>query len=344
MTKHTMLNEQKVKSELAMLAESEERFKNMFHGHSAAKMIIDPGSGTIIDANEAAANFYGWPVHQLRQMRIQDINVLPPEDVAAQMEKAASASSVKFEFRHRRADGSVMDVEVFSNKVDAAGKSFLYSIIHDVSDRKRAEVELKENENRLRRAEEFARFGHWHLSLADNVIHASEGALKVYGFASNDIPFSAVQQCALEEYRPILARALRDLIDKNHPYDNEYMIKKASDGTIVDVHSKAEYDPVNKTVFGVVQDITDHKRIEREREKLILELQNAIEHIKTLKGIVPICSHCKKVRDDKGYWEQVEAYVARHTDARFSHGICPHCAEELYPDSVKRMNEKRRVE
>jgi phosphoserine phosphatase RsbU/P len=64
----------------------------------------------------------------------------------------------------------------------------------------------------------------------------------------------------------------------------------------------------------------------------IRELGEALEHVKTLRGLVPICAHCKKVRDDKGYWRQVEEYVGSHTHAEFSHGICPDCARELYPD------------
>jgi len=69
-----------------------------------------------------------------------------------------------------------------------------------------------------------------------------------------------------------------------------------------------------------------------EREKLIIQLQEALEKVKTLRGFIPICASCKKVRDDKGYWTQVEAYVSEHTLAEFSHGICPDCAKRLYPE------------
>jgi sigma-B regulation protein RsbU (phosphoserine phosphatase) len=62
------------------------------------------------------------------------------------------------------------------------------------------------------------------------------------------------------------------------------------------------------------------------------ELGHALDHIKTLRGIVPICASCKKIRDDKGYWNQVEVYVRDHTEARFSHGICPECMKRLYPE------------
>ncbi len=70
----------------------------------------------------------------------------------------------------------------------------------------------------------------------------------------------------------------------------------------------------------------------KEREKLIKELQEALANVKTLRGLLPICASCKKIRDDKGYWNQIESYIGKHTDAQFSHGICPDCAKKLYPD------------
>jgi YesN/AraC family two-component response regulator len=80
----------------------------------------------------------------------------------------------------------------------------------------------------------------------------------------------------------------------------------------------------------------EKQRHRQEREKLITELQKALAAIKTLHGILPICSSCKKIRDDKGSWTQIEAYISEHTDAEFSHGICSECARKLYPDYFKR--------
>lgn len=65
---------------------------------------------------------------------------------------------------------------------------------------------------------------------------------------------------------------------------------------------------------------------------LISELQNALAKIKTLSGLLPICSHCKKIRDYKGYWNQIEGYIQEHSEAKFSHSICQECAKEFYPD------------
>ena len=91
-------------------------------------------------------------------------------------------------------------------------------------------------------------------------------------------------------------------------------------------------DLPDKRVLVFIEDITERKLAEEEREKLIKELQESIKEIKTLRGILPLCSHCKKIRDDKGYWEQVDVYIHQHTDADVSHGICPECAKEHYPD------------
>ncbi len=79
----------------------------------------------------------------------------------------------------------------------------------------------------------------------------------------------------------------------------------------------------------------------KERENLIRELQYALENIKTLQGLIPICSNCKKIRDDKGYWNQVEGYISKHTDAKFTHGICPDCSKELYGDLYEKAVEKQ---
>ena len=83
---------------------------------------------------------------------------------------------------------------------------------------------------------------------------------------------------------------------------------------------------------ATVRDITDRKHANEQRDGLISDLQKALVEIKTLRGILPICSHCKKIRDDKGDWNQIESYIHKHSDAEFSHGICPECAKKYYPD------------
>jgi PAS domain S-box-containing protein len=84
--------------------------------------------------------------------------------------------------------------------------------------------------------------------------------------------------------------------------------------------------------YGAARDITERWRARQAREQLIDELQEALDKIKTLRGLLPICAACKKIRDDQGYWRQIEEYIQAHSDAEFSHGICPDCARSLYPE------------
>ena len=76
----------------------------------------------------------------------------------------------------------------------------------------------------------------------------------------------------------------------------------------------------------------EHKRSELEREQLINDLRKALDEVKSLSGLLPMCSSCKKIRDDQGYWNQLETYLKIHSDAELSHGICPECAKNMYPE------------
>jgi FixJ family two-component response regulator len=79
------------------------------------------------------------------------------------------------------------------------------------------------------------------------------------------------------------------------------------------------------------------RRQQAEKDQLIRQLQDALDQVKTLKGIVPICASCKKIRDDKGYWQQVEIYIQKHSDAEFSHGVCPDCLRKYYPEQAEKI-------
>jgi PAS domain S-box-containing protein len=79
------------------------------------------------------------------------------------------------------------------------------------------------------------------------------------------------------------------------------------------------------------RDITERKALEQEREQLIIDHMEALSQIKTLSGMLPICASCKRIRDDKGYWNQIESYIQQHSEAEFSHGLCPECAKMIYP-------------
>lgn len=88
----------------------------------------------------------------------------------------------------------------------------------------------------------------------------------------------------------------------------------------------------NRELIARIDSMVRILKAERDRDQLIDQLKRALEEIKTLSGLLPICSYCKKIRDDKGYWNQIEDYLSRHTSTQFSHGICEECAQEHFPD------------
>ncbi len=136
------------------LRTSEAKFRHLFEHHPAVKLLIDPDNGRIVQANRAAETFYGWPVKQIQGMAVHDINTLPADQVRAEMEKARSREKSHFSFKHRLADNSIRDVEVYSGKVRIGGKAYLHSIVHDVSDSRRAVEALRESEDKYRRLAE----------------------------------------------------------------------------------------------------------------------------------------------------------------------------------------------
>ena len=101
----------------------------------------------------------------------------------------------------------------------------------------------------------------------------------------------------------------------------------------VEVHAYPVFDKQGKLIQIIESavDITTRKKMEEDREKLIQELQEAMDKVKILRGFLPICSSCKKIRDDKGRWNQIETYIKARSEAQFSHGICPECSKKLYP-------------
>jgi YesN/AraC family two-component response regulator len=131
-----------------------------------------------------------------------------------------------------------------------------------------------------------------------------------------------------DEYRGVLiivTTAHSDITNMLEAIDigvDQYVMKPVDSGKL---------SAAIETCGEIIEYRRAHKRFLAEREQLIVDLQKALAEIKTLQGILPICSFCKKIRDDKEVWTQLENYISEHTDARFSHSFCPDCARKMYP-------------
>jgi len=131
----------------------------------------------------------------------------------------------------------------------------------------------------------------------------------------------------LDQIQPrIRERTIVNMVEREALLWNDRSVVLAVSNSFIDV----EREPT--CVLSIFRDVTDKKRIEREREQLILELETAAANIKTLGGMLPICSSCKKIRNDHGYWDRLELFIAEHTQATFTHALCPDCLKEAYAE------------
>jgi PAS domain S-box-containing protein len=159
-------------------------------------------------------------------------------------------------------NGSIIHTEVVMNLVtdiDGHIKSII-GITRDISSRFIAECELKKSHLLLKRAQSIARIGYWEINLSNMTVTSSDEATEIYGLHENRLPISVIQEIPLPEYRGLLDEKLKKLIEGTDIYDIEFKIKRYDNGGIVDIHAIAQYDPSQKIVFGIIQDITELKR------------------------------------------------------------------------------------
>ncbi|MGZ8868325.1 MAG: PAS domain S-box protein, partial [Thermoanaerobaculia bacterium] len=176
--------EQKRKEEA--LRESERRYRQMFENTRAVQIIIDPATGAIVDANMAACDFYGYMLEELRSMKIWNINVLGEVRVKEEMRNAAQQESSYFAFQHMRANGEIRDVEVHSGPIEVEGRPLLYSIVHDVTERKRTERALQQSEEKYRSIFDHASVGILQSTRDGHLITANSTLAKMLGYDSVD--------------------------------------------------------------------------------------------------------------------------------------------------------------
>ncbi len=164
------------------LRESEARYKNLFESNYAVMLIIDPDTAAIVDANPAACIYYGWRREKLLTKRIDEINTLTPAEVRAEMQLAHAEKRNHFFFKHRRADGSIRDVEVYSGPLTLQGQPLLYSIVHDITERKQAEQALNISEASYRGLFDTVGEAIYILDQGGHFLDVNLGASKMYAY------------------------------------------------------------------------------------------------------------------------------------------------------------------
>ncbi len=172
---------------LARMQSSQRRFSALFRRSQAVMLLIDPLSRTVVDANESALRFYGYPLGKLCGMPVSEINVLPSEEIAAEMERARQEKRWHFYFRHRLASGEIRDVEVHSGPVPLDDGEYLYSIIHDVTDRRRLEEALNSERLSLHNIVWGTGVGTWEWNIQTGEARFNQRWAEMLGYALDEL-------------------------------------------------------------------------------------------------------------------------------------------------------------
>lgn len=238
-------------------------YRSLFKDNNAAILLVNPENGYIVDANSAACNYYGWTVEEIKCRKIDDICDLSDEEREAEEQKAKDEKRNYFFARHRLANGNIRHVEVYRGCMALDSQHLFYYIVHDITERKLAEEELRRKEMQLRTAQRVGHVGSWEFDFNSGKVDASEEARRIYGVEGDeDLTIEKIQRIPLVEHRPMMDKALRGLLQHNIPYDIQFRIKRQNDGKIRIINAVAEYDAIRNVVIGTIQDVTDQKMSE----------------------------------------------------------------------------------
>ncbi len=283
------ISERKIAEE--KIRQSEEKYRSMFRNNKSVILILDLESGNIVDANTAAAEYYGWPVDALCTKNISEINTVSNNEIRSNLVKVKSNKSLYFNFKHRLANGEIRDVEVFSGPIQDGDKTYLYSIIHDITDRKRAEEALIESEKNLNNSQQMAKMGSWQYNVITGDLKWSENYYALLGIGPSIPPLT------LTEIKQIIHPDDRDLfeqkiveINKTGKIATLYFRLIKTDGELkwIQANMAPIYDANNRLIEikGISIDITDKKENEEKLQSQKDKLQAVIKAVPDLMFII----------------------------------------------------------
>lgn len=330
---------------------SEARYLSIIEGETELICRYLP-DGRLSFVNEAYARYYGKERRKI--LNTNFIPEIPQPDLAMILDRinqiTPDASTADFEHRVIMPDGAVRWQHWVHRGIYSSGGELLehQAVGRDITERKRLEYALKESEQRYRTLFENSRDGFVVVDKTGRFLDANSAYCEMVGYTLDELR-------RMENFFEITPEIWHDWerdeiwfkrlfkTGSSGVYEKEY-IRKNGEIFPVELNSFTIFgedgSPFN--LWGIARDITLRKQAEAEKEELMNELADALYRLKILSGIIPICSYCKKIRNDQGYWEQLETYITNHSEALFSHCMCADCAKKAYEelDRFREMNKR----
>lgn len=323
--------------QLAALRQSEERLRLFIEHSPSALAMFDSGMRYLAVSRRWRSN-YNLAENIVGQLHYDVFPNMPERWRAAHRRGLAGEVVRCEEDRFEHADGRVQwaryELRPWYAEGGAIGGIIIFS--EDITARKQAEQALQLTQRRFELACRSAHTGTWDWDLTTQELQWSRELFTLFGLDPDQdrATFESWSQVLHAEDRDAAGTRIMQAIQERIPLSSEYRVVHP-DGSVHWIHAVGDttYDPSGTPVHmtGLCTDITARKQEEETLRKKNEELSSALAHVRTLRGLLPICSGCKKIRADKNYWEQVEVYFTKHTEAQFSHGYCPDCLKKYFP-------------
>ncbi len=340
-----MQNEELRQAQLDLEA-ARDKYSNLYNFAPVGYFSLSD-KGLILDANFVCAALLGLERGRLTGQRFTNFIAKEDQDVFYLHRKMLFKTKTKqvCELKLTHMDGTEFyaQLESYAVKDEEAGNySVIRSSLWDITERKQAEMAFIATKQELESIVKTVPDIIYRLDPTGRLTFVSD-SVKRYGYRPEELIGTNVMKMVYAEDRKKTFHRIKERRtgDRSTKSFETRLISKIQMPISVEVFiisAEGLYSPATNGqgtflgTQGIARDITARKRTEKERESLISKLQEALNSIKTLKGLLPICANCKNIRDDKGYWNQIETYIRNNTDAEFSHSICPDCARKLYPD------------
>jgi len=319
------------------LRESEEKYRLLFETVVHGIQEID-SSGKIVSANSACHMMLGYKKGKLigRSMFEFTPNSYQQKKLHDNIQKLIQKQLKPKPWfgKIKKKNGEIFDGQADWNyKRNGHGEviGFIF-VISDITERIRSEEMLKESENKFRALAEQALVGVY-LIQEGNFKYVNPKFVDMFGYKKDE--YLEKMFFSKLVYPEDLSK-VKEQIEKREKGKVKTVqhtfrgLTKSGEIIHLEVFGSSVMIDGKLFAIGTILDISDRKLAEQEKEKMIFDLQKALDDVKRLSSLLPICSYCKKIRDDKGYWNRIESYIEAHTNSVFSHGMCPECTEKLY--------------
>jgi protein-histidine pros-kinase len=305
-------------------------------------ILIVNRDGEIVIANPTAERLFGYSAVEFEGRAVES---LIPGRLREQHERhranyarqpQARPMGAELDLLALRSDGAEVPVDISLSPLRTHLGDFVLLAIRDVTDRRRASESVRKSEREYRALFENANDSIMIFDLeSEAILDANPKACEIYGFTREEFIGMSLKSLTVDVPRG--EEGLRQLLQTGSCRDY-HTVHLRKDGTPMNIVANSALLERNgrNVVLSIDRDDTERIRAQAERERLIEELTSALAKIKTLTGLLPICASCKNIRDEAGNWTPVERYVRDRSDANFTHGICPECAQRLYPDDYKK--------